>query len=125
MTHNKNAVTVTTQKTAFEKQNSMANLNGNGNHSQNENFNNQWETTFTHQSNTYYKSPSGLLIKLCERKKPDALKPLNYLMRRYPSGEWKYLSSLYDRFDHKVCDIEGVFYRVFIDLNESIIFERK
>lgn len=92
-----------------------------GTHSQADNF----HTTFTHQSNSYYKSANGLLIKLCERKKPDALKPANYLMRRFESGEWKYLSSLYDRQDHKVCDIDGITFRVFIELDHSITFERK
>ena len=96
-----------------------------GTHSQADNFHKQWETTFTHQSNSYYKSANGLLIKLCERKKPDALKPANYLMRRFESGKWQYLSSLYDRQDHKVCDIDGITFRVFIELDHSITFERK
>jgi hypothetical protein len=103
----------------------MAKLPTNGIDSQTGNFHTQWETTFTHQSNTYYKSDQGLLIKLCERKKPDALKPLNYLMQRHPSGEWKYLSSLYDRTDHKICDINGITFRVFIHPNDSITLERK
>lgn len=102
----------------------MQNYN-NGHKSQTENFPNQWETTFTHQSNSYYKSESGLLIKLCERKKPDALKPLNYLMRRYESGEWKYLSSLYSRQSHSVCDIDGITFNVWIEPQAYIILERQ
>lgn len=51
---------------------------------------------YTHQGNKYYlNSTTDLLIKVCERKQPTALKPRLYIVSKTVDGKYPFISSLY------------------------------
>jgi hypothetical protein len=69
--------------------------------------------TYTAQSSQYFQNNStNFLVKVCERKNPNALKPTQYLMSRSEDGKFKYLTSLYPRHGVHVAEINGVFLTV-------------
>ena len=45
--------------------------------------------------NYYQHNSTALLIKVCERKQPTALKPRKYVMHRTADGKFQFLTSLY------------------------------
>jgi hypothetical protein len=51
---------------------------------------------YTSQGGNYYQNTtSNLLIKVCERKQPTALKPRLYVVNRTADGKFPFVSSLY------------------------------
>ena len=69
--------------------------------------------TYTAQSSQYFQNNiTNLLVKVCERKNANALKPTKYLMARSEDGKFKYLTSLYPRHSVHIAEINGVFFTV-------------
>lgn len=57
-------------------------------------------TYSTAGQNYYQHNSTALLIKVCERKQPTALKPRKYVMHRTADGKFQFLTSLYPGNSH-------------------------
>jgi hypothetical protein len=77
----------------------MTQKNSNALESASKNFNvPNFVGTYTNSGQTYYQNnTTGLVVKVCERKEPTALKPRLYLVERTQDGRFPFLSSLYPR----------------------------
>lgn len=61
---------------------------------------------YTNQGGNYYQnSTSGILVKLCQRKEPNALKPLHYLVEN-TGGKFTFLTSLYPQSEPEIYQAE-------------------
>lgn len=79
--------------------------------------------TYTAQNGQYFQNDkTHFLVKLCERKNPNALKPTMYLMTRDMNGKFSYLTSLYPRGGTHVAEIQGLHFNVeFPIIGEMVI----
>ena len=79
--------------------------------------------TYTAQSGQYFQNTkTNFLVKLCERKNPNALKPTMYLMTRDMNGKFTYLTSLYPRQGTHLAEIKGLHFIVeFPIIGEMVI----
>jgi hypothetical protein len=70
---------------------------------------------YTAQGGKYYQnSTTNLLIKVCERKQPTALKPRLYLVSKTIEGQFPFISSLYpqSKEDHYTAEINRKYFNV-------------
>lgn len=82
----------------------------NGNH---QNIHIDFVGTYSLQGSNYYQNnTTNLLVKLCERKQPNALKPSFYLLTRNEQGKFNYLTSLYPRHGIFVAEIKQRYFIV-------------
>ena len=106
----------------------MKQNNDSGNKPANTNFTPEQLTgTFTATGKDYYQhSQTGLLLKLCERKNPTALKPPQYIVTRSESG-FAFISSLYPRKQGNefTAEYQRAFFTVVIDQDKLIVSPQK
>jgi len=79
--------------------------------------------TYTAQNLQYFQNnTTNFLVKVCERKNPNALKPTMYLMTRDMNGKFTYLTSLYPRQGIHLAEIKGLHFIVeFPIIGEMVI----
>jgi len=74
--------------------------------------------TYSKTGQQYYQhSSTDLLIKVCDRKQPTALKPRKYVMHRTADGKFNFLTSLYPGNDPDTFTAEIA--RVYFTVNLS------
>jgi hypothetical protein len=82
--------------------------------------------TYTAQSSQYFQNnTTNFLVKVCERKNPNALKPTKYLMARSEDGKFKYLTSLYPRNGVNIAEMGGKFFVVEFPFNGNMVVTAK
>ena len=82
--------------------------------------------TYTAQNEQYFQNnTNNFLVKVCERKNPNALKPTKYLMTRDENGKFKYLTSLYPRNGVNIAEISGKFFVVEFTFNGNMVVTAK
>ena len=82
--------------------------------------------TYTAQNEQYFQNnTTNFLVKVCERKNPNALKPTKYLMARSEDGKFKYLTSLYPRNGVNIAEMGGKFFVVEFPFNGNMVVTAK
>lgn len=82
---------------------------------------------YTTQGGKYYQNTTtNLLIKICERKQPTALKPRLYVVSKTIEGQFPFITSLYPqpKEDHYTAEIDRKYFNVCLT-EETITITQK
>ena len=82
--------------------------------------------TYTAQNEQYFQNnTTNFLVKVCERKNPNALKPTKYLMTRDENGKFTYLTSLYPRNGVNIAEMGGKYFVVEFPFHGKMVVTAK